>query len=91
MLLILPPAHALNKNLFDDPCECNHANNIGRPGTSDIASKYRLKNVGDEIEAWGSGNFRVPRGKVVVAKSLCLWDVKDLVLVEKGRECQASL
>ena len=80
---LLAATHALREDLLHDPCQSNHANYISGSGAAHIAAEDGLESICDRIQAWRSGNFGIPVEEVVVAVLLRLWDVEDLVLVER--------
>jgi len=79
-------AHALGEDLFDNPRQGDHTDDIGGSDSANVAAEDRLEDIGDQVEARWRCEFGIPGGEVVVAVSLCLRDVKDLVLREGGNE-----
>ena len=77
---LLAATHALREDLLHDPRQGNHAHYISGSGTGHIATEDGLENVCDHIQAWRSGDFGIPVGKVVVAVFLCLRNVEKFIL-----------
>jgi hypothetical protein len=83
-------AHTVRKDLLENPCQSNHADNIGCSNAADIAAEDRLKDIGDQVQARWRCEFGIPSGEVVVAVSLCLRDVENFVLGEGKNEMRNS-
>ena len=78
--------HAVGEDLLNNPRQSNHADHISGSDTANIAAEDRLEDISDQVQARWRCEFRIPSGKVVVAVSLCLRDMKDFVLGEVENE-----
>ena len=77
---LLAATHSAGEDLLKNPRQGDHANDIRRSDTGDITAEDRLEDMSDQVQARWRCEFGIPRGKVVVAVPLCLWDVEDFVL-----------
>jgi hypothetical protein len=82
--------HAVGEDLFDDPRQSDHADHIGSSNSANITAEDRLEDICDQVQARWRCEFRIPGGEVVVAVSLCLWDVENFVLGEGRNEMRDS-
>jgi hypothetical protein len=87
---ILTSSHPVREDLLDDPRQSDHADHIGGSDSANITAEDGLEDIGDQVQARWRREFRIPSGKVVIAVSLCLWDVEDFVL-ERSRKIRDEL
>lgn len=80
MFRSLTATHAVGEDFLKDPGQSNHADDIGGSNAAYIATEDRSEPVGDQVQAWRSGDFVIPGGEVVVAVLLCLWNMEHFVL-----------